>query len=125
MDIDPETFNLDPAAARACLESASGAAVRALLPVHLYGQIADWDCFARLKQEYGLLLIEDAAQAFGASWDGRMAGALGDAAAFSFYPTKNLSAAGDAGMVTAAEETIAQRVRLLRIPRHAPALPAR
>ncbi len=115
VDIDPETFNLDPAAARACLESASGAAVRALLPVHLYGQIADWDCFARLKQEYGLLLIEDAAQAFGASWDGRMAGALGDAAAFSFYPTKNLSAAGDAGMVTAAEETIAQRVRLLRI----------
>ncbi len=83
VDIDPETFNLDPAAARACLESASGAAVRALLPVHLYGQIADWDCFARLKQEYGLLLIEDAAQAFGASWDGRMAGALGDAAAFS------------------------------------------
>ncbi len=93
VDIDPETFNLDPAAARACLESASGPTVRALLPVHLYGQIVDWDCFARLKQEYGLLLIEDAAQAFGASWNGRMAGALGDAAAFSFYPTKNLSAA--------------------------------
>ncbi len=115
VDIDPETFNLDPAAAKACLESASGPTVRALLPVHLYGQIVDWDCFARLKQEYGLLLIEDAAQAFGASWDGRMAGALGDAAAFSFYPTKNLSAAGDAGMVTTVVDAIAERVRLLRI----------
>jgi dTDP-4-amino-4,6-dideoxygalactose transaminase len=115
VDIDPETFNLDPAAARACLESASGATVRALQPVHLYGQIVDWDCFARLKQEYGLLLIEDAAQAFGASWDGRMAGSLGDAAAFSFYPTKNLSAGGDAGMVTALDDAIAERVRLLRI----------
>ncbi len=114
VDIDPETFNLDPAATRACLESATGPAVRALLPVHLYGQTVDWDCFARLKQEYDVLLVEDAAQAFGASWDGRMAGALGDAAAFSFYPTKNLSASGDAGMVTTAAESIAQRARLLR-----------
>jgi dTDP-4-amino-4,6-dideoxygalactose transaminase len=115
VDIDPETFNLDPTAVRACLESTTGSAVRALLPVHLYGQTADWDCFARLKQEYDVLLIEDAAQAFGASWDGRMAGALGDAAAFSFYPTKNLSASGDAGMVTTASEAIAQRARLLRV----------
>jgi dTDP-4-amino-4,6-dideoxygalactose transaminase len=115
VDIDPETFNLDPAAAQACLESPTGPAVRALLPVHLYGQTADWDCFAHLKQEYDVLLVEDAAQAFGASWDGCMAGALGDAAAFSFYPTKNLSASGDAGMVTTAAEEIAQRVRLLRV----------
>jgi dTDP-4-amino-4,6-dideoxygalactose transaminase len=115
VDIDPETFNLDPAAARACLESTTGPTVRALLPVHLYGQIADWDCLARLKQEYGLLLIEDAAQAFGATWNGSKAGALGDAAAFSFYPTKNLSAGGDAGMVTTVEEAIAERVRLLRV----------
>jgi dTDP-4-amino-4,6-dideoxygalactose transaminase len=112
-DIDPETFNLDPAAAKACLEAAPG--VRAILPVHLYGQTADWDCFELLKREYNLLLIEDAAQAFGASWDGRKAGALGDAAAFSFYPTKNLSAAGEAGMVTTGNETIAERVRLLRM----------
>jgi dTDP-4-amino-4,6-dideoxygalactose transaminase len=115
VDIDPETFNLDPAAAQACLESAAGLAVRALLPVHLYGQIADWDAFELLKQEHDVLLIEDAAQAFGASWDGRMAGALGDAAAFSFYPTKNLSAAGDAGMVTTVSEAVAQHVRLLRV----------
>jgi dTDP-4-amino-4,6-dideoxygalactose transaminase len=112
-DIDPETFNLDPAAAKSCLEAAPG--VRAILPVHLYGQTADWDCFELLKREYNLLLIEDAAQAFGASWDGRKAGALGDAAAFSFYPTKNLSAAGEAGMVTTGNETIAERVRLLRM----------
>ncbi len=115
VDIDPETFNLDPAAARACLESATSLPIRALLPVHLYGQIADWDCFAQLKQEHNVPLVEDAAQAFGASWDGRMAGALGDVAAFSFYPTKNLSAGGDAGMVTTAAGAIAERVQLLRV----------
>jgi dTDP-4-amino-4,6-dideoxygalactose transaminase len=112
-DIDPETFNLDPAAARSCLATAS-TPVRAILPVHLYGQPADWDAFTQIKQQHGILLIEDAAQAFGASWDGRKAGGLGDAAAFSFYPTKNLSAAGDAGMVTTASEAIDQRTRLLR-----------
>lgn len=113
-DIDPETFNLDPLAAKACLRSPAGPAVRALLPVHLYGQTADWDGFTLLKQEHDLLLIEDAAQAFGAAWDGRKAGALGDAATFSFYPTKNLSAAGEAGMVTTAAEGIAHSARLLR-----------
>jgi dTDP-4-amino-4,6-dideoxygalactose transaminase len=112
-DIDPETFNLDPAAVKACLASAP--AVRAILPVHLYGQIVDWDCFEKLRQEHGVMLIEDAAQAFGARWDGRQAGALGDAAAFSFYPTKNLSAGGDAGMVTTGLDTIAERIRLLRV----------
>ncbi len=112
-DIDPETFNLDPAAAKACLGAAPN--VRAILPVHLYGQTAGWDCFELLKQEHGVFLIEDAAQAFGASWDGRKAGSLGDAAAFSFYPTKNLSASGDAGMVTTGVETIAQQIRLLRV----------
>jgi dTDP-4-amino-4,6-dideoxygalactose transaminase len=112
-DIDPETFNLDPAAVKACLQS--GTAVRAILPVHLYGQTADWECFELLQQENGVMLIEDAAQAFGARWDGRQAGALGDAAAFSFYPTKNLSAAGDAGMVTTASDTLTERIRLLRV----------
>jgi dTDP-4-amino-4,6-dideoxygalactose transaminase len=112
-DIDPETFNLDPAAVKASLRS--GTAVRAILPVHLYGQTVDWDCFEQLQQEHGVMLIEDAAQAFGARWDGRQAGALGDAAAFSFYPTKNLSAAGDAGMVTTAADNIADRIRLMRV----------
>jgi dTDP-4-amino-4,6-dideoxygalactose transaminase len=112
-DIDPETFNLDPAAARACLGAEP--AVRAILPVHLSGQTVDWECFERLQREHGVLLIEDAAQAFGARWDERQAGALGDAAAFSFYPTKNLSAGGDAGMVTTGVDTIAERIRLLRV----------
>jgi dTDP-4-amino-4,6-dideoxygalactose transaminase len=115
VDIDPETFNLDPAAAGVILKSATGPAVRAILPVHLYGQVTDWDRIMLLKQEHDVFLIEDAAQAFGASWDGRPAGALGDAAAFSFYPTKNLSASGDAGMVITAAEAIADRARLLRV----------
>ncbi len=114
-DIDPETFNLDPASTRAYLESSAGSAVRAIIPVHLYGQTVDWDSFALLKQQHPMLLIEDAAQAFGAAWAGKQAGSLGDAAAFSFYPTKNLSAAGDAGMVTASDDAIADRVRLLHV----------
>jgi len=113
-DIDPTTFNLDPSAVEAVLNSPRGAAVRAILPVHLFGQCADWASFARLGQERGLKLIEDAAQAWGAEWQGTKAGALGDAAAFSFYPTKNLSAAGDAGMVTTNSDDVAERVKMLR-----------
>jgi dTDP-4-amino-4,6-dideoxygalactose transaminase len=113
-DIDPVTFNLDPAAVESVLESHRGLAVRAVLPVHLYGQCADWDAFSRIARQRHLLLIEDAAQAWGAESKGGQAGALGDAAAFSFYPTKNLSAAGDAGMVTTNNSEIAERVRMLR-----------
>jgi dTDP-4-amino-4,6-dideoxygalactose transaminase len=113
-DIDPATFNLSPAAVEAVLEGPQGKAVRALLPVHLYGQCADWAAFARLGKERGLKLIEDAAQAWGAEWDGVKAGGLGDIAAFSFYPTKNLSAAGDAGMVTTNSAELAERARMLR-----------
>jgi len=113
-DIDPLTFNLDPAAVAEVLEGPRGASVRAILPVHLYGQCADWTCLSRLGQKHGLKLIEDAAQAWGAEWGGVKAGALGDAAAFSFYPTKNLSAAGDAGMVTTNSDDVVERVRMLR-----------
>ena len=118
-DIEPTTFNLNPSAVEAVLNGPRGAAVRAILPVHLYGQCADWTAFARLAKEHGLKLIEDAAQAWGAQWpnlDGQAvrAGALGDAAAFSFYPTKNLSAAGDAGLVTSNSDEIAERARMLR-----------
>lgn len=112
-DIDPRTFNLDPERAKAAL-SRPQSRIRAILPVHLYGQCADWDAFAALQQEFRVLLIEDAAQAFGAQWRNKPAGSLGDAAAFSFYPTKNLSAFGDAGMVTTGDEKIADRCRLLR-----------
>ena len=113
-DIDPATLNLSAAASEAVLNGPQGKDVRAILPVHLYGQCADWTAFYRIGQERGLKLIEDAAQAWGSEWNGVKAGALGDAAAFSFYPTKNLSAAGDAGMVATNSGEIAERVNMLR-----------
>lgn len=115
-DIDPRTYNLDPALVAATLKNLpKNARVRAILPVHLYGQCADWDPFTQLQQEFGVLLIEDAAQAFGATWNGRPAGSLGDLAAFSFYPTKNLSAYGDAGLLTTGDDGFADRARILRV----------
>ena len=113
-DIDPVTFNLDPKAVSNALDSPAASNAKAVLPVHLYGQCADWDAFSRIAAENGLKLIEDAAQAWGAKWKVQTAGSLGDAAAFSFYPTKNLSAAGDAGMVTTNDDQIAERARMLR-----------
>ncbi|MDQ1451689.1 MAG: hypothetical protein QOK38_1555 [Acidobacteriaceae bacterium] len=111
-DIDPRTYNLDPKAAMAALEKHP--ATRAILPVHLYGQCADWTALTHAAGACNCMLIEDAAQAFGARWGDIPAGALGAAAAFSFYPTKNLSAAGEAGMVTTPSAAIARRVRSLR-----------
>jgi dTDP-4-amino-4,6-dideoxygalactose transaminase len=116
-DIDPSTFNLSPAATRQAIEADRELhpdAVKAILPVHLYGQCADWDAFTGLKAEFDLALVEDAAQAFGAAWNGIPAGALGDAAAFSFYPTKNLSAFGDAGLLTTNSPALEDRARILR-----------
>lgn len=111
-DIDPRTCNLDPEAAAAAIEKHP--ATRAILPVHLYGQCAEWTALTATAGACNCLLIEDAAQAFGAKWGGIPAGALGAAAAFSFYPTKNLSAAGEAGMVTTPNAALARRVRSLR-----------
>jgi dTDP-4-amino-4,6-dideoxygalactose transaminase len=111
-DIDPRTCNLAPAAASLAFEKHP--AIRAILPVHLYGQCADWTALAAIARPHDCLLIEDAAQAMGAKWDRIPAGSLGDAAAFSFYPTKNLSAAGEAGMVTTMNAAIARRARSLR-----------
>jgi dTDP-4-amino-4,6-dideoxygalactose transaminase len=115
-DIDPATFNLSPALCEDVLRRATSKdeAIKAILPVHLYGQCADWDAFEDLKDRYGVLLIEDAAQAFGATWQSRPAGSLGDAAAFSFYPTKNLNAMGDAGLVTTNNDALAERMKMLR-----------
>jgi dTDP-4-amino-4,6-dideoxygalactose transaminase len=121
-DIDPATFNLSPAAIARAIEADRDAhpdlcvsgRVKAVLPVHLYGQCADWDAFTGLKGEFDVALIEDAAQAFGAAWNGIPAGSLGDAAAFSFYPTKNLSAFGDAGLVTTNSAALEDRARILR-----------
>ncbi len=113
-DIEPDTFNLDPAAVEEILNSPRKTPVLAVLPVHLYGQCADWTAFSRLAKKYGVKLVEDAAQAWGAEWKGTKAGGLGDSAAFSFYPTKNLSAAGDAGMVTTNSGDLDELARALR-----------
>ena len=112
-DIDPLTLNLDPKAVKRFVDG-SHPRLKAILPVHLYGLCADMDEFLRLGQEAKLTIIEDAAQAFGAAWRGRRAGSIGDLATFSFYPTKNLSAYGDAGCVTTNSDELADRLRLLR-----------
>jgi dTDP-4-amino-4,6-dideoxygalactose transaminase len=111
-DIDPVTFNLDPISVESQLEHRVRA--RAVLTVHLYGHCADMDEFCRIGKERKVAIVEDAAQAFGATWRGARAGGLGTAGCFSFYPTKNLSAFGDAGCVTTKDADLAARVRLLR-----------
>jgi dTDP-4-amino-4,6-dideoxygalactose transaminase len=113
-DIDPRTFNLDPAQVESFLRGVQRDKLRALLPVHLYGQCADMDSLQRLADEFRLPLIEDAAQAIGARAGSRGAGSIGVSAAFSFYPTKNLSAYGDAGMVTTNSPEMAAHMRRLR-----------
>jgi dTDP-4-amino-4,6-dideoxygalactose transaminase len=109
-DIDERTFNLSAGA----VEEVSGGEVRAVMPVHLYGQCADMTAFNELAEERDFKVIEDAAQAFGAAWEGVKAGGLGDAAAFSFYPTKNLAAFGDAGMISTRDDVVAERAKMLR-----------
>ncbi len=114
MDVDPGTLNLDAALVRERLGAKRPENLRAILPVHLYGQCADMDAFDQLAQDFGLAIVEDAAQAIGAAWRGRGAGSLGATAAFSFYPTKNLSAYGDAGIVTTTNSEMAEHMRRLR-----------
>lgn len=113
-DIDPVSFNLDAAGAEKLLGEMPHRSVAAILPVHLYGQCVLWEEFAPLAKKHELALVEDAAQAWGASRGEVKAGGLGDIAAFSFYPTKNLAAAGDAGLVTTNNPELAERVRMLR-----------
>ena len=114
LNVDPHTLNLDPAQVEAYLRGGKSAHLRALLPVHLYGQCADMDAFERLAREFQISIVEDAAQAIGAAWRDRRAGSLGAAAAFSFYPSKNLSAYGDAGLVTTNNSEFAAHMRRLR-----------
>ncbi len=151
-DIDPRTFNIDPASARAVLQApgcrptrvsrqprTANLAFKAIIPVHLYGQMADMDEIVGLAEEYGLAVIEDAAQAIGAEYRSRRpnrsapaighdhgprttdrghacrAGSVGSVGCFSFYPTKNLGAYGDAGMVTANDSAVAEKIWLLRV----------
>jgi dTDP-4-amino-4,6-dideoxygalactose transaminase len=112
VDVEPETLNIDSGQVEQALRSRRS--VRALLPVHLYGQCANMDALEQLASEFKLVVVEDAAQAIGAAWRERSAGSIGTAAAFSFYPSKNLSAYGDAGIVTTNDPVVAERVRRLR-----------
>jgi len=127
-DIDPHTFNLNPAAVRRFIESRcetrdgqlinreSGGIVKALMPVHLYGQVCDMDPLAEIARRHGLRVIEDAAQAIGAAdAAGRRACSMGDVGCLSFFPTKNLGAFGDAGMCVTNDAALADRLEIFRV----------
>jgi dTDP-4-amino-4,6-dideoxygalactose transaminase len=110
VDVDSATFNIRPEG----IEKRITTKTRAIIAVHLYGQPADMDALSRIARQYGLALIEDAAQAHGAAYHGKPVGSLGTAAAFSFYPVKNLGAFGDGGAVATSSRKLAETVRLLR-----------
>lgn len=110
VDIDPVTFNMDPA----LIERAITPRTKAILPVHLYGQAADMDPILEIARRRNLVVIEDACQAHGAEYKGRRVGALGDIGCFSFYPAKNLGAAGEGGCVVTQRDDLAAKVRSLR-----------
>jgi len=110
VDIDAATFNIDPAQ----IEKAVTSRTKAVMPVHLYGQAADLDPIVEICKRRGLRLIEDCAQSIGASYRGRMTGSFGEFGCFSFYPSKNLGAFGDGGMVTTNNEAMAAEVRVYR-----------
>ncbi len=116
VDIDPVHYTMDPADLREVLENppAGLPPIRAVVPVHLYGQAADLEEIVTLCREHGIALIEDCAQAHGASLHGQRVGTFGDAATFSFYPTKNLGALGDGGAVAVPDPALAARVAALR-----------
>ena len=110
VDVDERSFTLDPAE----LDAATTARTKAIVPVHLYGRCADVATIADFAQQHGLTVVEDAAQAHGAAFHGRRAGTLGDVAAFSFYPTKNLGALGDGGAIVTDDAQVAAVARELR-----------
>jgi dTDP-4-amino-4,6-dideoxygalactose transaminase len=116
IDIDPEFYTMDPDALQQVLEQPPPGIppIRAVLPVHLYGQPADLDRIVPLCRAHGVALIEDCAQAHGAKMHGRRVGTFGDAATFSFYPTKNLGALGDGGAVATSDPALAERIAALR-----------
>lgn len=110
VDIDPATYNIDPAG----IEAAITPRTKAILPVHLFGQMADMDPILAIAERHGLYVIEDAAQAIGAEYKGRRAGSIGHLGCFSFFPSKNLGGFGDGGMVVTNDPGLADKVRLLR-----------
>ena len=110
VDVDPETFNLRPD----LVERAITPRTRAIVPVHLFGQGADMDALSEISRRRGIPLLEDVAQAFGGTWRGRKLGTFGRAAAFSFFPSKNLGCLGDGGLVTTDDDELAGTARMLR-----------
>lgn len=110
VDIHPESFNMDPSK----IEASTTTKTKVLLPVHLYGQAADMDQILAVARERGLMVVEDACQAHGAEYKGRKVGTFGDIACFSFYPSKNLGAFGDGGIITTDNDHLAEQCRLLR-----------
>ena len=111
VDIDPKTYNIDPA----LIEKAVTNRTKGIIPVHLYGQCADMDPILAIARKRGLKVIEDTAQAIGATYKGRKAGSMGDIGALSFFPSKNLGAFGDAGMVVTNNKELADKIRMLRV----------
>ena len=111
VDIEPDSYNIDPSR----IEPAITERTKAIIPVHLYGQSADMDPINELAETHGIAVLEDAAQAIGAAYHGRKAGTLGDSAAFSFYPSKNLGGFGDGGMVTTGDPALARSIARLRV----------
>ncbi|MCX7046634.1 MAG: DegT/DnrJ/EryC1/StrS family aminotransferase [Candidatus Sumerlaeota bacterium] len=111
VDIDPVTYNINPAQIEAKITSRT----RAIIPVHLYGQMAEMDAIMRIAQAHNLIVIEDAAQAIGAEYKGKRAGSIGHYGCFSFFPSKNLGAAGDGGMVVTNDAKRADRIAWLRM----------
>ena len=110
VDIDPRTFNIDPDAISAAVTPRT----RAIMPVHLFGQMADMDPIMAIAARHGLAVIEDAAQSIGARYNGKPSGSIGIAGALSFFPTKNLGGAGDGGMIVTTDATLAHRLAILR-----------
>lgn len=110
VDIDPVTFNIDPN----LIEAAITPRTKVIMPVHLYGQMADMGAILAIAEKHGLKVVEDVAQAFGAEFEGRKAGTMGDAGAYSFFPSKNLGCYGDGGLITAKNSDVAETCQMLR-----------
>ncbi|GKV57398.1 glutamine--scyllo-inositol aminotransferase [Sporosarcina sp. NCCP-2222] len=111
VDIDPITYNIDPSKIEAAITNKT----KAIIPVHLYGQMADMDLIMNIAEKYNLHVIEDAAQAIGSSYKGKQVGEMSSAATYSFFPTKNLGAYGDGGMIVSNNDGIAELARVIRV----------
>lgn len=111
VDIDPRTFNIDPVKIKEAVTDRT----KAIIPVHLYGQMVDMDPIVELAKENNLVIVEDAAQAIGATYKGKKVGELGTTATYSFFPTKNLGAYGDGGMIVTNDDDLAEKIRVIRV----------